>query len=114
MITTALATGVATIKERFSGPVDGRSTTLFSEGQNTETGAASYLALEAFDGAVDGHWESFNFVHTASIRGADRSDEFLTVVSSSGTGELAEISGAGGMAVDPDGTHRIQFDYTLE
>lgn len=59
-------------------------------------------------------WESFNFVHTASIRGADRSDEFLTVVSSSGTGELAEISGAGGMAVDPDGTHRIQFDYTLE
>lgn len=31
----------------------------------------------------------------------------------SGTGELAGITGAGGMAVHADGTHRIWFDYEL-
>ncbi|MEU7727363.1 DUF3224 domain-containing protein [Streptomyces sp. NPDC040724] len=35
------------------------------------------------------------------------------VATMSGTGELAGIAGAGGMAVDADGTHRIWFDYQL-
>ncbi|MFG2356033.1 hypothetical protein [Streptomyces sp. NPDC048521] len=31
----------------------------------------------------------------------------------SGTGEPAGISGAGGMAVEADGTHRIWCDYEV-
>ncbi|MGG2465044.1 DUF3224 domain-containing protein [Streptomyces sp. RGM 3693] len=34
-------------------------------------------------------------------------------VPGSGTGELVGITGVGGIAVDPDGTHRIWFDYDL-
>ena len=56
---------------------------------------------------------SFNFVHSATTSGSNRTAEFFTIVPSSGTGELAGISGAGGMAVDADGTHRIWFDYQL-
>jgi hypothetical protein len=37
-----------------------------------------------------------------------------TMEPASGTGELAGICGAGGMAVDADGTHRIWFDHELE
>jgi hypothetical protein len=29
------------------------------------------------------------------------------------TGQLAAISGTGGLAIDPDGTHRIWLDYEL-
>lgn len=113
MVVTAMPTGVATMEKRLSGAVDGRATTLFSGGQNTETGAGTYVAVEAFEGTVDGRRGSFNFVHAASTHGADRYDEFFTVVPSSGTGELAMIGGSGGLAVDPDGTHRIWFDYSL-
>jgi hypothetical protein len=51
---------------------------------------------------------------SATTTGSDRTDEFFTIVPSSGTGKLAGISGAGGMTVDPDGTHRIWFDYELD
>ncbi|QRX96700.1 DUF3224 domain-containing protein [Streptomyces sp. A1-5] len=37
----------------------------------------------------------------------------FVIVPGSGTSELAGITGAGGIAVDADGTHRIWFDYGL-
>lgn len=52
-------------------------------------------------------------MHSATTSGSDRTAEFFTIVPSSGTGELAGIVGAGGMAIDADGTHRIWFDYQL-
>ncbi|WP_324615422.1 DUF3224 domain-containing protein [Streptomyces sp. NRRL S-920] len=39
---------------------------------------------------------------------------FVVIVPGSGTGELAGITGTGGIAIDPDGTHRIWFDYDLD
>ncbi|MGZ9935358.1 DUF3224 domain-containing protein [Streptomyces sp. NC-S4] len=63
--------------------------------------------------ALNGREGSFDFVHSATTSGSDRTAEFFTVVPSSGTGALAGITGAGGMAVDADGTHRIWFDYRL-
>ncbi|MFE5811343.1 DUF3224 domain-containing protein [Streptomyces sp. NPDC056491] len=56
---------------------------------------------------------AFSFVHSATASGSDRTAEFFTIVPSSGIGGLAGISGAGGMAVDADGTHRIRFDCRL-
>ncbi|MGW4883891.1 DUF3224 domain-containing protein [Streptomyces murinus] len=38
---------------------------------------------------------------------------FLTIVPTSGTGELTGIHGAGGITVDGEGTHHIWFDYEL-
>ncbi|MGW3661802.1 DUF3224 domain-containing protein, partial [Streptomyces sp. NPDC005141] len=69
---------------------------------------------ESFEGSLHGREGSFNFVHSATTSGSDRTAEFFTIVPSSGTGELTGISGAGGMAVDADGTHRIWFDYQLD
>ncbi|WP_443065640.1 DUF3224 domain-containing protein [Streptomyces sp. NBC_00557] len=58
--------------------------------------------------------DSFNFAHSATTLGEDRQSEFFVIVPGSGTGELAGIIGAGGIAVDQDGTHhRIWFDYDL-
>jgi hypothetical protein len=77
------------------------------------TGVGTYLAMESFDGSLHGRTGAFNFAHSASTTGTDRRDEFFVIVPSSGTGDLAGVTGTGGLAVDPDGTHRLWLEYEL-
>ena len=111
-VTTAMELGVATMEKRFTGEVDGRSATWFMGGMSPE-GVGTYAALEAFTGTLDTLAGAFVFVHAASTHGQDRHDEFFTIAAGSGTGDLAGISGTGGLAVDEDGTHRIWFEWDL-
>ena len=112
-VTTAMETGVATMEKRYAGEVEGRSATLFTSARNADSGAGSYLALESFEGTLNGVTGSFNFVHAASTHGDDRYGESFAIVVASGTDGLAVIRGGGGMTIDEDGTHRVWFDYTL-
>jgi hypothetical protein len=114
LIPTAMETGIATMKKRYSGAVEGRSSTLFTSSRHAESGAATYVALESFEGSLNGVAGSFNYVHSASTHGQDRYGEFFSIVAASGTKGLAGINGAGGLAVDPNGTHRVWFDYSLD
>ncbi|MGW6993216.1 DUF3224 domain-containing protein [Streptomyces sp. NPDC054946] len=108
-----LPVGVATMEKSFEGEIAGRSATLFTAAFDQGTGVGTYVAMESFEGSLHGLDGAFNFVHSATTSGSDRTAEFFTIVPSSGIGALAGISGAGGMAVDADGTHRIWFDYQL-
>ncbi|WP_421742756.1 DUF3224 domain-containing protein [Cellulomonas sp.] len=112
-VSTALAVGVATMVKQYAGGVEGRSTTLFTSAFDPERGIGTYVAMESFEGSLDGRAGTFAFVHAASTHGTDRFDEHFAVVPSSGTGELAGITGGGALVVDADGTHRMRFDYTL-
>lgn len=112
-VSTGTPVGVATMEKLFQGEVVGRAATLFTAAFDDATGVGTYVAMESFEGSVGGREGSFNFVHSASTSGNDRTAEFFTIVPSSGTGELTGISGAGGLAVDDDGTHRIWFDYEI-
>ncbi|MET9222484.1 MULTISPECIES: DUF3224 domain-containing protein [unclassified Streptomyces] len=112
-VSTALPVGVATMEKHYEGEATGRSATLFTSAFDQTTGVGTYIAMESFDGSLHGRQGSFNFAHSATTSGNDRTAEFFTIVPSSGTGELAGIVGAGGMAVEADGTHRIWFDYQL-
>jgi hypothetical protein len=112
-ITTALPVGVATIAKRYAGEVAGRSATLFTSAFDQAAGVGTYVAMESFEGSLAGRAGAFNFVHSATTSGADRADEYFAIVPSSGTGELAGITGTGSMTIDEDGTHRIAFDYEL-
>ena len=111
-ITTGMQLGVATMEKRFTGGVAGTSATWFTGGR-AEGGAGTYVALEAFTGALDALEGTFVFVHAASTHGEDRYAEHFAVAEGSGTGELTGISGTGGMSVDADGTHRVWFDWDL-
>ncbi|NUU19198.1 DUF3224 domain-containing protein [Cellulomonas humilata] len=113
-VSTALSVGVATMVKQYAGGVAGRSTTLFTSAFDPERGVGTYVAMESFEGSLDGRSGTFNFVHAASTHGTDRYDEHFVVVPSSGTGELAGITGSGALEVDADGTHRMRFDYTLD
>jgi hypothetical protein len=112
-IATGLPVGVATMEKHFEGDIAGRSATLFTSAFDQAAGVGTYVAMESFEGTVNGRQGAFNFVHSASTTGTDRSSGYFTIVPSSGTGELASISGTGDLAIDADGTHRIWLDYEL-
>jgi hypothetical protein len=112
-ISTAVDVGVATHAKRDEGAIEGRSSTLFTAAFDQAAGVGTYVAMESFEGTVDDVAGAFNFAHSATTGGTDRTDEFFLIVPSSGTGSLAGIRGTGGMAIDEDGTHRIWFDYDL-
>jgi hypothetical protein len=112
-ISTGLPLGVATMEKHYEGEVAGRSATLFTAAFDQSTGVGSYVAMESFEGSLHGRDGAFNFVHSATTSGSDRTAEFFIIVPSSGIGELAGITGAGGMTVEADGTHRIWLDYEL-
>ncbi|MFD4240300.1 DUF3224 domain-containing protein [Streptomyces sp. NPDC058525] len=113
-VSTGTPVGVATMEKILQGEVVGRAATLFTAAFDESTGVGTYVAMESFEGSLQGREGSFNFVHSASTSGNDRTAEFFTIVPSSGTRELTGISGAGGLAVDADGTHRIWFDYEID
>ncbi|MFI9824134.1 DUF3224 domain-containing protein [Streptomyces sp. NPDC052013] len=113
-VSTGLPVAVATMEKHFEGEVAGRSATVFTAAYDQSTGVGTYVAMESFEGTLCGRAGAFNFVHSATTSGSDRTAEFFTIVPTSGTGDLAGISGTGGMTVDADGTHRIWFEYELE
>jgi hypothetical protein len=112
-VETALPVGVATMEKRYEGGITGRSVTIFTSAFDPATGVGTYVALESFAGSVGGHEGSFNYVHSATTSGSDRSHPFFLLVPDSGTGALAGITGIGGLDIDADGTHRFWLDYEL-
>ncbi|WP_190821183.1 DUF3224 domain-containing protein [Saccharopolyspora pogona] len=112
-VTTGVAVGVSTMEKHFEGEVVGRSAMLFTAAFDQAKGAGTYVAMESFEGSLHGREGAFNFAHSATTSGSDRSNEFFTIVPLRETGELAGITGGGGLAVDADGTHRVWFEYEL-
>ena len=112
-IATGLPVGVARLEKEFAGGVTGRAATLFTAAFDQSTGVGTYVAMESFDGALDDRSGSFNFAHSANTTGTDRTAPFFAIVPTSGTRELAGITGSGRLTVDEDGTHRFWFDYEL-
>ena len=110
-VKTAVPVGVATMTKSFTGEISGRSSTLFTAAYDSVTGTGTYVAMESFEGSVAGLAGSFNFAHSATTLGDGRDAEFLTIVPGSGTGDLAGITGSGGLSIAADGTHRIWFDF---
>jgi hypothetical protein len=112
-VATALPVGVSTMEKRYSGEVAGRSATLFTAAFGQESGVGTYVAMESFEGSLNDLSGTFNFAHSATTHGTDRTAAFFTIVPSSGTGDLAKITGTGALDVTADGTHSITFDYEL-
>ncbi len=113
IIATALPLGVAVMEKRYTGDVSGRSNTVFVSAFDQEQGLGSYVALESFEGSLDGASGTFNYIHSATTRGSDRYQEFFTIVPGSGTDDLRGITGSGSMTVDSDGGHLVVFEYEL-
>ena len=112
-IEVGLPVGTAVLEKVYEGDVSGRSATIFTSAFDMGTGVGTYVALETFEGRLGERSGGFAYVHSATTTGSDRRNELFVIVPSSGVGELAGISGGGGMTVDPDDTHRVWFDLDL-
>lgn len=112
-IKTALPVGVATMRKTFCGGITGRSATLFAAAYDPATQTGTYVAMESFEGSLDGREGAFNFAHSATTEGEGRQGDYLVIVPTSGTGALTGIHGTGGLQINADGTHHIWFDYDL-
>jgi hypothetical protein len=112
-VAAGLDTGVLVFEKTYVGAIAGRSSTIFTSAYDAESGVGTYVALETFEGSVDARTGSFAFWHAASTSGAERANEHFGIIPSSGIGELTGITGDGGLAIDPDGTHRCWLDYEI-
>ena len=107
-----LPAGFATMVKHYEGEVEGRSATRFAAAEPAEA-ADAYTAVESFEGSLDGARGSFDFAYSGTDHGDGRFGESFGILPASGAGELAGITGIGGMAIEADGTHRIWFEYEL-
>lgn len=112
-VETGRPVSLAIITKEFDGQITGSSVTLFTSAFDHDAGAGTYVAMESFEGTVNGLTGTLNFAHSATTTGTDRLAEFFTIVPGSGTGELEGITGSGGLRVTDDGEHTIWFDYEL-
>ncbi|MHA7777317.1 DUF3224 domain-containing protein [Roseibium sp. M-1] len=92
-IATAYPVSVTTMEKRYCGDIEGRSATVFTAAFDEVSGRGCYLAMESFEGAINGREGTFNFIHSASTTGRDRSNDFFRIVDGSGTGNLEGLSG---------------------
>jgi hypothetical protein len=72
-----------------------------------------YVALETFDGTVDGKRGSFIMMHRGWQDGAKANHLDVSIAPNSGTGELAGISGNLDIRIDAQGAHFYTLRYTL-
>jgi hypothetical protein len=96
----------ALVSKKYSGDIDGTSTTKWLMAYAPDSTAA-FLGIERIAGTVDGRTGTLVLQHVGRFADGVASAE-LTVVS--GTGELEAVSGRGDFTADPSGS--VSLDLT--
>jgi len=99
------------IAKTFEGDIEGHSTVEMLS-VRSENGSAGYVAVERVAGSVHGRSGSFAVLHIGTM-GFDTQWARWPVVTGSGTGDLARISGEGRIEISPEGAHQFHLDYEL-
>lgn len=113
-ISTGSPVGFAFMDKQFDGALLGRARTQFTSAFDPQTGVGTYVAMESFEGTLDGRRGAFNLAHSATTTGSDRLHPLVVIVPGSGTDDLAGLTGTGEIVIDADGTHRLTLDYELD
>lgn len=78
----------------------------------SDAGPAAYVGIERFEGSLHGRKGGFVLQHSAGGSGG-RPWLRWQVVETTGTGELAGVTGEGQIIVGEDGSHSFTLDYAL-
>jgi hypothetical protein len=107
--------GRMTIDKTWSGGMEGASQGEMLTSATESTGAMAYVAIERFSGKLDGKSGSFVFTHNATMMKTDPKSGVMqiSIVPSSGTGELAGITGRLTITIDATGKHTYELEYQL-
>lgn len=106
------ASGRMSLAKTFDGSLKGTSAGDMWTASTLVSGSAGYVAIERFEGSLDGRAGSFVLLHQGTMhRGADFQLR-IVVVPDSGTGQLAGLAGT--MAITIDGSaHSYELEYSL-
>lgn len=111
-IAKAADTGRMTIDKTWTGGLSGTSKGEMLTGITKENGSTAYVAMERFNGSVDGHTGTFLFSHSAEMLNNAPTKFDVTVVPGSGTGALRGLTGKLDITIDGK-AHSYNFAYTL-
>ena len=107
----AAGLGRMVLDKQCEGGLAGRSRGEMMHHMTATQGSGVYVAIERFDGALDGRAGTFVLHHTGVMRRGQASLE-VDIVPDSGTGELAGIDGTMQILIEGE-THSYQLDYEL-
>ncbi len=95
----------------FDGPLAGIARGQMLALRTDTPGSAGYVAMDRFEGTLDGRSGGFSLQHSGSM---DRGTPSLSiqVIPDSGTGDLAGLRGSLAIRIDA-GAHFYDLDYTL-
>lgn len=105
------AIGRMALHKVFEGPLAGEARGQMLATRTGTPGSAGYVALDRFEGTLDGRAGGFGLQHSGTM---DRGAPTLAihVIPDSGTGALAGLRGTLAIRIE-DGAHFYDFDYTL-
>ena len=99
------------IAKTFEGDLEGRSSVEMLS-VHADNGGAGYVAVERIAGSLHGRSGSFAVLHVGTMAGELQWARW-PVVTGSGTGDLARISGEGRIEITTEGAHELHLDYEL-
>jgi len=94
----------------WTGAMEGRGAGVMLSGGDPNVGEAGYVALERFEGTVDGRCGCFELQQFGLMSGGEGSLSYA-VVPGSGTRDLAGIQGT--IDLNTSNGHHVTFRYTL-
>ena len=99
------------IDKQYHGALDGPSRGQMVAAETGVAGSGAYVAMERFDGTLDGRKGGFILQHNGTMaRGVYNLS--VTVVPDSGTDQLSGISGTLRIIIEGK-EHRYEFDYSI-
>ncbi|MDF5753762.1 DUF3224 domain-containing protein [Spongiactinospora sp. TRM90649] len=101
------------VGKTFRGDLEGTSTAELLTVVTADDAPLAYCGIERFDGTLGGLRGTFVLQHTATASGGG-SELAWAIVTGSGTGALAGITGTGGIDADSDGGHTYTLEYRFE
>lgn len=105
------ALGRLTFTKTWTGAMAGTGRGVMLSAGDPQAGSAGYVAIEVFEGTIDGRAGSVSFQQFGRMTDGD-SDLQYVVVPGSGTGDLAGMTGSIDLTV-VDGVHRVEATYAL-
>ena len=99
------------IDKQYHGALEGPSRGQMLAAETAVAGSGAYVAMERFDGTLDGRKGGFVLQHNGTMAGGVY-DLSVSVVPDSGTDELAGISGTLRIVIEGK-EHRYEFDYSI-
>jgi len=106
------ASGRMSLAKTFWGDLTGISTGDMWTAGTTVSGSAGYVAIEKFEGALNGRKGSFTLLHQGIMRAGADFQLRIVIVPDSGTDQLAGLTGEMTIKMET-GWHSYELDYTL-